>query len=327
MAASILANSALAGLVPWRKVPALRPELAGFPQGLRKLFGLVVAARELPAHVAVGRACFAHRRPWNPITRFVRRRALASSLQVLEAMQPAGGGFFESVPLASFVVMGTAGVEPAAATLVRQGVQFLLDTMRPDGSWPLASNLSTCATALAVNALGPADEALDEHGRLDWLLRAQRSGETPGGLAAGWSWTARAPELATVEDTAEVLLALAAYLERDTGAERPRLVAAASRGVASLVAAQLESGGWTSFGRDATGWFDRGAADTTAQALRALHAWHATLSLSGTPAVIELDKRIAVAIEQGLRFLNARQHADGYWTAASCGDGMRSRGS
>ncbi len=280
-----------------------------------------MAARDLPAHVALGHARFVHRKSWNPFARIARRFALAPSLAALQAIQPADGGFFESVPLASFVVMGLVSSGGAEHRLVGPAVQFLLDTARADGSWPLATGNSIRATALAVNALAAAGEAIDEPRRLDWLLAALIDGdELLGELSAGWSWTDRPGGVPTVEDSAAVLLALAAYLDHDSGAQRSRIVAAAGRGVAGLVAAQSDTGGWTSFGRGSAGLFERGTADVTADALRALAAWQPILAIAATPTAIELGRRSAIAIEQGLRFLAARQHAEGYWTASGFGD-------
>ncbi len=321
LAAAILANTALAGLVPWRKVPALRPELSCFPRWLQRLFGVTVVGRDLPAHVALGQARRVHRRSWNPLARLARRYALAPSLRALESLQPADGGFLAAVPLTSFVVMGLVSSGRADHPVVHRAVPFLLEMARADGSWPLAANLSIRATALAVNALADAGEAINEPRRLDWLLSTLDDRETEAGeFSAGWSWTDRSGGVITVEDTAEVLLALAAYLEHDLGADRSRIVAAANRGIGGLLAAQSDGGGWTSFGRDSAGWLEPGASDVTAQALRALGAWQRVLSDSATPAAIEFGRRISAATDQGFRFLAARQHADGYWTASCFGN-------
>ena len=51
-------------------------------------------------------------------------------------MQPASGGFLESAPLTSFVVMSLASSGRSDHPVVRKGVEFLLSAVRPDGSWP-----------------------------------------------------------------------------------------------------------------------------------------------------------------------------------------------
>ena len=60
--------------------------------------------------------------PWNPFYRAISRRAEAKSLRVLEAMQPASGGFLEATPLTSFVVMSLASSQLADHPVTRRGL-------------------------------------------------------------------------------------------------------------------------------------------------------------------------------------------------------------
>ena len=39
--------------------------------------------------------------------------------------------------------------------VARRGIEFLKDSVRPDGSWPIDTNLATWVTTLSVNALLP----------------------------------------------------------------------------------------------------------------------------------------------------------------------------
>jgi squalene-hopene/tetraprenyl-beta-curcumene cyclase len=152
-AVPILTNCALAGLVDWREVSPLPFELAAFPQSWYRFFRLPVVSYAIPALVAIGQVRFFHVPPRNPLVRALRRATIERTLNVLERMQPASGGYLEAIPLTSFVVMSLAGTGRADHPVARRGVQFLLDTVRTDGSWPIDTNLATWVTTLAVNAL------------------------------------------------------------------------------------------------------------------------------------------------------------------------------
>ncbi|MFL5342551.1 MAG: squalene--hopene cyclase, partial [Gemmataceae bacterium] len=104
----ILMNCALAGLVPWTEVPALPFELACLPQSWYRFARLPVVSYALPALIAIGQTIFHHRPPRNPLTRFIRKRAIGQSLRVLRRIQPSSGGYLEATPLTSFVVMALA---------------------------------------------------------------------------------------------------------------------------------------------------------------------------------------------------------------------------
>ena len=152
-AVPILANCALADMVPWRKVSALPFELACFPQRWYNRLNLPVVSYAIPALVAIGQAKFHHSRPANPLTRWIRGAARKRSLAVLAEKQPTSGGFLEATPLTSFVVMSLASIGEASHPVVRKGVEFLLASVRPDGSWPIDTNLATWNTSQALTAL------------------------------------------------------------------------------------------------------------------------------------------------------------------------------
>ena len=86
-AVPILTTCALAGLVKWHEVPSLPFELACFPQSLFRFLRLRVVSYALPALIAIGQCVYHHRRPRNPIARFVRWLARRKSLRVLETIQ------------------------------------------------------------------------------------------------------------------------------------------------------------------------------------------------------------------------------------------------
>jgi squalene-hopene/tetraprenyl-beta-curcumene cyclase len=317
-AVPILTNYALAGLVEWSQVPALPFELACFPQKVWKFLRLPVVSYAVPALVAIGQVKYFHRKPTNPIARWVRKTTWEKSLAVVEAMQPESGGFLEAAPLTSFVVMSLASSGRANHPIVRKGVEFLLASVRPDGSWPIGTNLATWNTTLAVNALAAAGEDLRELHCLDWILACQHrrvhpySGAEPG----GWAWTDRSGGVPDVDDTSGALLAIEAWAKVD-GAQRHRILPAAAAGVRWLLDLQNSDGGWPTFAR---GWgtlpFDKSGCDLTAHALRALHAWRSAVVGEASLSEVqrqELDLRIAKALENGVRYLIGAQVRDGSW--------------
>jgi squalene-hopene/tetraprenyl-beta-curcumene cyclase len=328
-AVPILTNGALAGVIPWRKVPSLPFEMACFPQRWWKSLRLPVVSYAIPALVAIGQARFVHRKPWNPITRLIRSLTVQKTLGLLEDLQPESGGFLEAAPLTSFVVMSLASIGQTEHPVVRKGVEFLLASVRENGSWPIDTNLATWNTTLAVNALASAGEDISELGCLDWILSCQHlhphvyTGAEPG----GWAWTDRSGGVPDADDTSGALLALAAFAKASP--ERVREIRTrAAVGVNWLLDLQNSDGGWPTFSR---GWgtmpFDRSGSDLTAHALRALDAWRSELA-HGADIVenrdpetrMAFEQRISVAIERGFRFLAAQQHPDGCWVPLWFGD-------
>jgi len=305
-AVPILTNCALAGLVPWREVSPLPFELACMPHATLRLLRLPVVSYAVPALVAIGQARYFHLKPRNPATRLIRRAAVGRSLKTLERMQPASGGFLEAVPLTSFVVMSLAATGRADHAVVRAGVKFLLGSVRDDGSWPIDVNLATWTTTLATNALAAATGKVGALGCLDWLLQCQHQRKHPFTNAApgGWGWTDLSGAVPDVDDTSGALLALSVL--RDSGPEtnHGQIAAAAAAGVQWLLSVQNSDGGWPTFCR---GWgtlpFDRSAADLTAHALRALHAWGERVG----------DFRVDAAVRRGFDYLSGQQRGDGSW--------------
>jgi squalene-hopene/tetraprenyl-beta-curcumene cyclase len=309
-AASILMACALAGLLPWREVPALPLERACLPQAWFRSFGLAGRAFAAPAVIAVGRAVYSYRTPRNPIARFIRGQALAKSLRVLQALQPSSGGFFEDVLQTSFVVLGLASIGLSNHAVTRGGVEFLLGTVRSDGAWPIMSNLAVGVTTLAIDALATAGELprLEKRQELrTWLLRLQTIRRHPctGVHPGGWGWTDRSGSVPNGEDTSGALIALAhlADLVPDEppypspralirchvealplGVNAwvlPRLPDLSwearppvADGLAWLRRLQNPDGGWPTFyrGRGKLS-FDRSGSELTASVLRAFAAW------------------------------------------------------
>ncbi len=305
-AVPILTNCALAGLVPWRDVSPLPFELACVPHALLGLLRLPVVSYAIPALVAIGQARYFHQKPINPIARLVRRAAVVRSLRVLQDMQPASGGFLEATPLTSFVVMSLADTGRVDHEMVRRGVEFLVGSVRDNGSWPIDTNLATWTTTLSIGALAASGEEVGRLGCLDWLLSCQHQQEHPLSRAApgGWGWTDLSGAVPDADDTPGALLALAALRKSASAEDIERIDSATAAGVRWLLDLQNADGGWPTFCR---GWgalpFDRSAADLTAHAIRALHAWRGQND----------EGRIGVAIDRGFAFLARQQRADGSW--------------
>jgi squalene-hopene/tetraprenyl-beta-curcumene cyclase len=188
LTAPVLANSALAGLVPWRQVPALPFELVCLPQHWHRRLRLPVVSYAIPALVTVGQLKFRHDPPRNPLTRLARIAARKGSLAVVERMQPDSGGFMESTPLTAFVAMSLAGMGLADHPIVARCVEFLLASVRSDASWPIVSNFATWNTTLAMNALAEASSAESVAGSEQPVAEAIS-------LGAAWRETVRASNL------------------------------------------------------------------------------------------------------------------------------------
>lgn len=296
-AVPILMTCALAGLADWSEVDALPFELACVPARCFAALRLPVVSYALPALIAIGQARFAKRPPRNPLTRVVRAASVEKSLRVLEAIQPSSGGFLEAAPLTSFVTMALAASGRARHPVARKAVEFLVNSVRPDGSWPIDSNLSCWLTTLTVNGLD--GNVPDAEKTRNWILSCQFRDVHPYTNAApgGWGWTHLPGSVPDADDTAGALLALSRLPLNDASRD------AARHGVRWLLDLQNRDGGWPTFCR---GWtnlpFDRSGADLTAHAIRALVAWRE-----------ECGTSIDHAIIAGFRYLAHEQRPDGSW--------------
>jgi squalene-hopene/tetraprenyl-beta-curcumene cyclase len=312
----ILTMCALAGRLgqgvrAWRRVRPLPFELSVLPRRLFKWLRLPVVSYALPALIAIGQARYAHRRPRNPFVWAIRCFSRARALRVLATLQPDNGGFLEAAPLTSFVVMSLAAGGHRDHVVVSKGVEFLADSIREDGSWPIDTNLATWVTTLSISALsaGGLEESLSfsERQRLtDWLLSGQHRRIHPYTQAApgGWAWTNLPGAVPDADDTAGAIVALH-ELSR-TGPMIP--VAAVAVGIEWLLGLQNADGGIPTFCR---GWtklpFDKSAADITAHAVAAMGLWVRVLPES-------LKDRTEKAMHKALAYLHAAQREDGSWT-------------
>jgi squalene-hopene/tetraprenyl-beta-curcumene cyclase len=312
----ILMTSALAGLVGWQEVPALPFELACFPQSWFRFLQLPVVSYALPALIAIGQSIFHHRSP-GLLLSLLRRRAISPSLRVLQTIQPASGGFLEAAPLTSFVTLGLVSSGQADHPVVRKCVEFLVGGVRPDGSWPIDTNLSVWVTTLSVNALAAAGDlgSLEDPGPLyRWLIQQQVIERHPytGADPGGWGWSYLSGSVPDADDTPGALLALhnlsqLPVLDPLPGVDLGHTVGPGLRWLLDL---QNRDGGWPTFCR---GWgklaFDRSGVDLTAHVLRAMHRWKRIVG----PDHGAFLGRVNRARNRGLAYLKRMQRPDGSW--------------
>ena len=231
-AVPILANCAMAGIVPWKEVSALPFEAACVPQRFYNLMQLPVVSYAIPALVAIGQVKFRCDPPWDPIRKMIRSASVKPSLKVLERMQPSTGGFLEAVPLTSFVAMGLIKSGQADHPVVENGIRFILDSFRDEeindtgskpssaadsaatsfGSWPIDTNLATWNTTLSVNALAnhTPDLKLQIESDpetwmrcLEWIVACQNTSVHPftGAEPGGWGWSELSGAVPDADDT------------------------------------------------------------------------------------------------------------------------------
>ena len=313
----ILANAALAGMVPWKKVAALPFELACFPNAVYRFLRLPVVSYAIPALVAIGQARFFHRRPRNPITWLVRKLTLNKSLRVLQRIQPTSGGYLEAIPLTSFVAMSLAATGRAHHPVTTQGVKFLMNTVRDDGSWPIDSDLATWNTSLAIKALAQNETDVATLDATTWLLSCQHTERHPytGADPGGWGWSNLAGAVPDCDDTPAALLALDAIRRSDSFStmDFPQMTTAAMAGIGWMLSLQNRDNGWPTFCR---GWgtlpFDRSGMDITAHVLRALKVWeHEILAPSGP--FHGKPEKLQQLIDDAFAYLQRKQNSDGSW--------------
>ena len=313
--APILTMCALAGRLgdveqAWRLVKPLPFELAACPHQLFKWLRLPVVSYALPALIAIGQVNFYHRKPANPIVRVLRHLSRHKSLDVLQTIQPQNGGFLEATPLTAFVVMSLASSAEKDNEVVLKGTQFLIDSARDDGSWPIDTDLAIWLTTLSVNALAANPNFKDtlsfqERKTIrNWLLASQYRHIHPYTHAGpgGWAWTDLPGAVPDADDTAGALIGL-----RNLGLLDKDVTKAAIAGIKWLMGLQNHDGGIPTFCK---GWstlpFDRSAPDITAHTVGAMGVWLDELPVS-------LQRQVNKSIKKALAYLQGIQLKDGSW--------------
>jgi squalene-hopene/tetraprenyl-beta-curcumene cyclase len=297
----------------WRYVPQLPFELASLPQTWFRRVNLQVVSYALPALIAIGQVRHKIAPKWGPRS-WLRDRSADDTLALLETIQPSNGGFLEATPLTSFVTMSLAAMGLGEHAVARRGVAFLRAAQRPDGSWPIDTNLATWGTSLSVAALasgGRLPQHLDADARdaiRNWLLGQQWKEVHPYTTAApgGWAWTDLPGGVPDADDTSAAIIALAALEKSESRPASPEVREAAAAGLRWLIDLANRDGGIPTFCR---GWgrlpFDTSCPDITAHFLRAAEAWQ-QIDGSALPGLPEATRAAA-------KFLKRTQRRDGSW--------------
>ena len=302
----ILVMCAMTGVIhSWDKIPSFPFELAVLPQRFFRFLNLPVVSYAIPALFAVGILRF--KKGKRGIVSGIRQQFIPSCLKVLTRLQPEDGGFLEAAPLTAFVSMCMSGAGYREHPVTQKAAQFLVNTVRTDGSWPIDTDLSGWLTSLSIRVLG--DDLPNRDFLLSQLKNNQTKAEHPftGAKAGGWGWSDLSGSVPDGDDTSGALIAL----HHLTHGVRCKGV---KSGVKWLMALQNNDGGMPTFCK---GWgklpFDRSSADITAHALLALGSWRKQLPAALQIQVENSEKRL-------LAWLETHQAEDGSWTPLWFGD-------
>lgn len=302
----ILVMCALAGILKkWDRIPQFPFELTILPQRFFRFLQLPVVSYAIPALIAVGIVRF--RRGKQGIFSPVREAFVPKCMRVLTSLQPENGGFLEAAPLTAFVSMCLCEADMREHTVVRKAAEFLYDTQREDGAWPIDTDLASWVTALAVKALG---EDAEERELLTEKIRSNAFKQKhyfTGAQAGGWGWSDRPGAAPDGDDTSGALVALHTL-------SRGKYCDEVGAGVEWLMALQNNDGGMPTFCK---GWgklpFDRSSADISAHALLAMELW-----MDHLPEKIQ--RRAKRSIERMIGWMSREQAEDGSWTPLWFGD-------
>ena len=299
----ILTMCALAGVISsWDKIPTFPFELATLPQRLFRYLNMPVVSYAIPALIAIGICQLKHK---GGALRRVRELFIPKAMKVLQRMQPADGGFLEAAPLTAFVSMCLAegGFREHEAT--QRCAQFLVDTVRSDGAWPIDTNLSGWVTSLAGKVFCGSD---DEKAALAQII--ERNATTAvhpftGAMAGGWGWSDLSGSVPDGDDTSAALVALYHLTAKPLDA--------VEGGLRWLMGLQNNDGGMPTFCK---GWgklpFDRSTPDITAHAMLAMGLWLPLLQG-------ELREAVEKSYERMFRWLE-RTVQEGGWVPLWFGD-------
>ena len=302
----ILVMCALAGIVKdWNRIPPFPVELTILPQRFFRFLQLPVVSYAIPALIAVGIVRFHRGR--QTIFSPLREAFVPKCMRVLTSLQPEDGGFLEAAPLTAFVSMclSEAGFRDHAVT--QRCADFLVDTVRTDGSWPIDTDLAAWVTATAVRALG---DDVEERELLASTIRHNAFKQKhyfTGAPAGGWGWSDLSGAAPDGDDTSAALVALHTLM-------RGKYCDEVRGGVEWLMSLQNNDGGMPTFCK---GWgklpFDRSSADISAHALLAMELWMTSLPE-------DLQRRCQKSISRLIAWMERHQAADGSWIPLWFGD-------
>lgn len=279
--------AALAGILDWRRIKRLRPEVIFLPAPVRRTISTTY-----PAYLSIAMLHAAtaphtlNRLPTYP-------DAVRRAMDWLGRAQGPNGSFEESAFLTSVIITCMTASGHADLPWLPAAIRFVATSQREDGGWPIDRDLETFDTDMAVFAFTSAGEPTPEADHVrSWLLSRQLTDRCfpTGARPGGWAWAMPAgwPDS---DDTAYTLLALRALGE-------PARSQALQRGARWLERMQCSNGGWSTFVRNSSMPFDHDCPYVTGHALSALHA------------VGRLAERPMI-LERALAYLRRAQRYDG----------------
>lgn len=253
--------AALAGLMDWRRIKRLRPEVILLPAQVRRTISTT-----FPAYLSIATLHSTMAAdPRNALPTYGKVRQMC--VDWLERTQGANGSFEESAFLSSVIIACWTAAGFGALPWLAEAVRFVLESQREDGGWPIDRDLETFDTDLTTFAFVEAGEIEPNAEAVrDWLLARQLAepcfptGAKPGGWA--WAMPAGWPD---ADDTSYTLLAL-----RKLGV--PAESEAIQRGATWLVEMQNRDGSWSTFVRNSRMPFDHDCPYITGHVLVALQA-------------------------------------------------------
>lgn len=314
----ILSMCALSGVISsWRKIPPFPFELAVLPQKFFRFMNLPVVSYAIPALIAIGILQLRKKHGTKSLISKMREPFVKKTLAKLIDLQPEDGGFLEAAPLTAFVSMCLSAAGYNEHTVTQKSAQFLIDTQREDGAWPIDTDLASWVTALAGNALGD-DLNGDEHQTsqphiLADIIKRNATKEVhvfTGAAPGGWGWTNLTGSVPDGDDTSGALVALHTLTHGEYSKE-------VGDGIEWLMKLQNNDGGMPTFCK---GWgklpFDRSSPDITAHAVLAMGLWMDKLP-EGLKARCEKSfERLMVWLENS----GTLQDNETYWTPLWFGD-------
>lgn len=264
----ILMMCALAGVVTdWKRIPPFPFELATLPQSFFRYLNLPVVSYAIPALIAIG-ICQMHHK--GGLFKPLRRLFVPKAMRVLLRMQPSDGGFLEAAPLTAFVSMCLAEGGFREHEVTQRCAQFLIETVRVDGSWPIDTNLSGWLTSLAAKVLPIESDTLPFTLHLSDLIKRNATTTVhpfTGAAPGGWGWSDLSGSVPDGDDTSGALVALHHLNQGEGNTE-------VENGLKWLMWLQNNDGGMPTFCK---GWgklpFDRSSPDITAHAILAMGLW------------------------------------------------------
>lgn len=311
----ILSMLIICGVLPdetCKRVPQLPFELALLPSSLYRFFNLQVVSYAIPALIAVGIFIHSKRDGGVSVPGIYRNLCVDKAIRKLTTLMPASGGFLEAIPLTGFVSMSLIASGKCRNDVVKNGVLFLQNNQRADGSWAIDTDLSTWVTTLSIKALGPQLTTVLGAANIQQLrnhllsIQCKEVHAFTGARPGGWGWTEFSGSVPDADDTPGAILAL---LEMFEGTQEE--TDALTKGCKWLVDLQNTDGGFPTFCK---GWgrlpFDCSCADLTGHALLAIFS---TIEKLNNKLPGSLYRRFYKCALHSIRYLQKHQSADGHW--------------